>query len=1133
MHLLSEWFHQFLVNRSLSAPDCRPIYDYHFSRFEFETLQSLLIESIKTIPRVRLEKNIDFQRCLFLYAVMWVSFSFKEGVLKWSDIFRSIKFTAKIRDNRSAETDLVIKGAAYFFKKPKDVGHMNTGLVISQAGFPIAALVDASTRLTRLLQDVMAFDSLNAPTNAQLLYFIHGLELPLGYDEDTVAHNLLTGSRCFNEVIAKYRKGGVTEIQALHAKFRNEFPAGCISLEEFTKLLSDYQKAVEEKRRMAPALHNEAFRITRYLFVEKDSFNLRTTVSLNSNTTPDRIASFFNFSAPENRTAFGVVAAAGKPMLFVTISNGALRIAQYKKLRFDGEAALQNIDLSLSSNGRQYSASVPLNNTAQLQTSEVHYFAQLPDEDSRKWFYLGSGNLCTKALHVLALIPKHWDHSMLPDDTHEGDCLGFSVCRIDKDLTFVDPSDGCQFSLELGQEPKSTPQYMLIGTTLGYACDGTPIYRDIPIAYRYSAGLAVRADDIVWLDAGNHVWDENGYTERLRGRLHDNGRVVKRFNIITVPDNADLKSCRVRNHQNGEVRLVNWDLCSASLKGEDVALGCSHQEGADSVIEIFPTTDHRQDCIVLNCQTQSGANFDIKQPFPIQRSDFLLDGIPTSSMDSLSLTDAETLSARVIDMNPHSANYSLEIRPNNKYQEQEFQTFIPFTFVGNSKEATLSFADDMAQAVQRTLRLAGSDGISLSIPPGQHLQIQRHRTRLQLAETDGLLTVITTSNNADCTDADVIAIPLFNPEKAEPRILSREVEANIITIPLDMKLDQTTVWMLCRQNDEAFSTQPTFFAGPRDPRAMIKLATLLDLWVNDDPLRRDSRLREQVRDVVQNLIKHPDDPDWEALENIRQRTGVKGLARLPLWQALSDSVDSAFTLAILLDLRSGDRNHFLFNEVSKVQNWRWELNHLGSLQKSILLALKHMKGVIPISDPALFKQLFAHLLESRYFQYHASFEPKLKLAFWMNGLLDHSDCLELLPLAKLFNQAKTVDAASKLRGLWQQEAQSSSSFVIRDNAFDNKAKLALAIYLPLVERHFPRLHKLILASGILKLSAPSLTALFIGLTAWEAAGCGKNLDAKKQLAAAEPYFLLETLMSLTPPWTLACEKLAIAATTLI
>ena len=238
-------------------------------------------------------------------------------------------------------------------------------------------------------------------------------------------------------------------------------------------------------------------------------------------------------------------------------------------------------------------------------------------------------------------------------------------------------------------------------------------------------------------------------------------------------------------------------------------------------------------------------------------------------------------------------------------------------------------------------------------------------------------------------------------------------------------------------------------------------------------------------------------------------------------------------MAILLDLRSGDQNHFLFNEVSKVQNWRWELNHLASLDESIRQALKHMQSLIPISDLAFFERCFSRLLESRYFLLHPSFEPKLKLAFLKNGLLDPSHCQELLQLARLFNQAKGIDAAGQLRSLWQDETRSNSGFVMRDDTLINKARLAQSFYLSVVKEHFSELDNLFRSSGILTISDPTLTALFVGLAAWETAGALKVLNAKKQLAAAEPYFLLETLMSLSPLWTLSCEKLAIAAAILL
>ena len=1011
---------------------------------------------------------------------------------------------------------------------------MYIGLVFSQAGLPVKTIAEATSTLTKRLQDVMAFESLNSPSDAQLLNYIRSLELPQGYDEEIVSQSLLRGSRCFTKIIALFRKEGAASIQNLHEKFCSEFPTGRVSLTEFTNLLTAYEKAVETKRQLIPTLQSDVFRINRYLFVGETGISLRTTVTLDSVRDPERIAKFFDFSSPLGSTRLGTVSAGGQPLLIATIGNGTFRIAKFKKLRFDGALALKTVDFALNYNKQQFNAAHPIRNAGQLQSNEVHYFSQLPDADNHKWFYLGSGDLSTQVRHVLALVPKRWTISSdLSDEAFRGECQGFSIWHIEKDTTFTDSEDGSQFSLALGQEARASLQYMLNGAIFGYAVDGTPIYRGIPAVYRYSDGCAVRENNIVWSDIGHSRWTPNDYSERLRGCLRNNGRIVKRFNIITIPDDADVKTLPITHHDTGEIRLCGWALSGTSLDEDDRPSGYTYLDGRDSVVDLPPDATQKSDYVVLDCQTHSGQHFKIQQPLPRQRSEFLLDDHPINNGENLSLTAAESLCARVVDMNPYSTNYCLEIRPNGKQSQQEYCTCIPFVFVGNNKESSLSFADDMSQAVQRTLRLAGTAGIRLSIPPKRHLQIHRHRNRLRLTESNGCLSVVTSESIFENFCPDIIAEPLFNPNKTEPILLPKSDDFNGSVIPLDMKLDQTTVWMLHLKDDTSFGTQPTFFAGPRDPRSLIKLSTLMELWVNEDPLRRDSHLRSRVKEIVAELIRHPEDSDWTALESTRQRTGVKGLARLPLWQALSDSVDTAFTLAILLDLRSGDQNHFLFNEVSKVQNWRWELNHLASLDESIQQALKHMQSLIPISGLDFFERYFSRLLESRYFQHHPSFEPKLKLAFLKNGLLDPSRCQELLQLAKLFNDAASLDAAGQLRSLWQEETRNNSGFVIRDDTLSNKARLAQSFYLPIVKEHFPELNHLIYSSAILTTADPTLTALFVGLAAWETAGFSKSLNGKKQLAAAEPYFLLETLMSVSPQWTIACERLAMAAAILL
>ena len=162
MQELADWLISFFNKRHLTAPDHRAIYEYHFSREEFNALKSILC-NVTSLSRQQLNSNIDFQRALFLYAVMWVSFTFKEGTLRWDDIFSSIHLPAKTNGFRSAETELVIKGATYFYKYPKRDGHMNIGLVFSQAGLPIETIAEASSTLAKRLQDVMAFESLNSP----------------------------------------------------------------------------------------------------------------------------------------------------------------------------------------------------------------------------------------------------------------------------------------------------------------------------------------------------------------------------------------------------------------------------------------------------------------------------------------------------------------------------------------------------------------------------------------------------------------------------------------------------------------------------------------------------------------------------------------------------------------------------------------------------------------------------------------------------------------------------------------------------------------------------------------------------------------------------------------------------------
>ena len=154
MQELADWLISFFNKRHLNTPDHWSIYEYHFSRDEFNALQSILCK-VTNLPRLQLNNSIDFQRALFLYAVMWVSFNFKEGSPRWEDIFSSIQLPSKNDSFRTAETELVIKGAGYFYKQAKHDGHKYIGLIFSQAGLPIETITEASSTLAKRLQDVM------------------------------------------------------------------------------------------------------------------------------------------------------------------------------------------------------------------------------------------------------------------------------------------------------------------------------------------------------------------------------------------------------------------------------------------------------------------------------------------------------------------------------------------------------------------------------------------------------------------------------------------------------------------------------------------------------------------------------------------------------------------------------------------------------------------------------------------------------------------------------------------------------------------------------------------------------------------------------------------------------------------
>lgn len=232
---LIDWKTQFLRQRSLTAPDGRPLYAYRTTQSEFTSLESLLRDTIATqrqpLPLFRSFEFVPaFSTLYVLYSAEWWRQRYDGSGFSWEPILAGL--SAHPDDwSPSQRSVCVTKGLEHWKLRPiHGTGMRFIGSIALQGGLPLQLLSRSHGNLGRLLRCVLREAVKTTVTTQEIYNWVRSLNhyLPNTYRQ-TEIHILLTNvivtALCLkDEADLRQPQDAIAELDRRIVGWRDRFP---------------------------------------------------------------------------------------------------------------------------------------------------------------------------------------------------------------------------------------------------------------------------------------------------------------------------------------------------------------------------------------------------------------------------------------------------------------------------------------------------------------------------------------------------------------------------------------------------------------------------------------------------------------------------------------------------------------------------------------------------------------------------------------------------------------------------------------------------------------------------------------------------------------------------------------------
>ena len=578
------WFRGFFAARQLVRPNGQPLYAYHLSADEFESLRQVLIREFELHPCQPFKKSRILCAGYLLFGAALLSRTYENGAWRWRLIDGELN---KEGFDQSDHADAVEIGAEYWNLGGfiQDEGKRYFGFVMLQAGIPVRALESESGWASKGINNCLRFLRRYAEAQESVFhqYIRTQIECPDSFDEDLFVKQLSTASVSLNRALKALSKISTErEMADQYEKIKKDFPSVGFEAKHLKRFL---------KARLEDESNDDGkVNVSRYVRWDPSGVSdpvLEVTASLSKGTeilSSDTLRAWFPNLAGPSSGANALVLLNNR--VFLTLRRHSSEenqpisysVFSSEKITFRKEEAAGVILAFMTWKGGS-SEQVLFGNLSALDPDEPVLFIRRGD--SNDWSLAGSGSINTPADHALVLLDDDAEVVFAENGTtqatdnsvvsrrfrswivHGGKSL--SLCEIHNDV--IIRQAGESFSIHLRRGDASDRSYWFKGSFAGLTAEGIQIFRGEPEIFCNGALIHP-----LWHLPNGQTISTGSLPAQvvlpLRAVHEENERTLKKMRCIVIPKCARTDICI----KDGIIDLKNWGNVEASIDNPNIAV---------------------------------------------------------------------------------------------------------------------------------------------------------------------------------------------------------------------------------------------------------------------------------------------------------------------------------------------------------------------------------------------------------------------------------------------------------------------------------------------------------------------------------------------------------------------------------
>ena len=919
---LGMWTQNFLSDRSLHAPDGRPLYAYRTSDQEYAALSELLKNH--ALSHRGIESTV-FAMAWLLYAAEWWKRSYEGGAWAWNPLFANLSLPFP---GYPACQQYVIAGRkAWCLSAELGRGKRFLGLVAIQGGLPLRLIESSHGNLVRLLKAVLRQTITCRLTDEVVQAEIqHHCELlPSSYRQPTIYRLLAGVVQAVQGLHHNYRlheaQNPIEALDSRYPQWMDHFPLR-LDDDSARSLLTGLIEAAVDASRSGPRIPVQMRRALR--FGAEGACRLDTAIDVAPRTTPQALADLFSCSTELLPPSFEITVEVGDREFHLAdgvCRDGAVRLVAHP-LPASLASSTSSARLRLIRLGKTL-FEAPLPGSEALEADLPWVFRDA--DPSAPLVALGSHSM--RDASALLCLPTR---AMVFNEDSGLDELSSPVpernlYRVHSGTTRASLADGV-YRIRCGQERDDDGMLCWGGRLIPERSESVPTYRGMPSLRRVTAKGASLS-----IAQGEFLWKTSGKPSIVSFRSPPVGMgtllwkyadaIQTRLKVVCLPDNAAVEVGEESDSRGGVLWLRSWPALGVGCESDACSL-IAEQIEHDWKLTLRAREHAVPAEVTLTLAWPGSQTQHLTVPVPATGAGFLDSGgrrmLPHARIDLTGLLG----SRRRLLPGKHRRHWQvcLLLRVST-----EGHPLLTRTFNYGVYEEIRLF--DYIRPIQEMLACTEALDATVTIECHERntsvasIKVGRYTAKLQRDMETGAVCFPLAERIPECgiEALGIYALPIARPDVVPEQLKqARSEDSHLSRWWFNPSSREPGPWLVFPDNKSGSAFRPFVWTisqpddQPQPQRSGLSMA--LSLATTEERYAALST-------TADHLVAHPEDDDWFLLEAIVENLGHLPLSGLDIWRVFSKK-PRAMIMALLHCEGFAEK---LAGRVSDELPFEWEL----------------------------------------------------------------------------------------------------------------------------------------------------------------------------------------------------------------